>query len=144
MLFITVAAFAVDRLTKALLPGRGVLILGVVNLTFVRNTGASWGLFSDMPMLITVLTAAVTILLIAYLLVKRKRLPAFPRAMLFLLLGGAVGNLFDRIFYGYVVDFVELLFVRFPVFNLADVFVCAAFAGLAGWLLLGKGAARGG
>ncbi len=98
------------------------LLPGVVQLTRLHNTGAAWSSFSGK----TGLLAAVTIVLmlaVAWLLVKRTvRHPLGVTAGV-LVLGGGIGNVIDRVCRGYVVDMLDLQFVDYPIFNLADCFV---------------------
>lgn len=98
------------------------LLPGVVQLTRLHNTGAAWSSFSGK----TGLLAAVTIVLmlaVAWLLVKRiVRHPLGVTAGV-LVLGGGIGNVIDRVCRGYVVDMLDLQFVDYPIFNLADCFV---------------------
>ena len=98
------------------------LLPGVVQLTRLHNTGAAWSSFSGK----TGLLAAVTIVLmlaVAWLLVKRiVRHPLGVTAGV-LVLGGGIGNVIDRVCRGYVVDMLDLQFVEYPIFNLADCFV---------------------
>ena len=95
---------------------------GIVRLTRLHNTGAAWSSFSGK----TGLLAAVTIVLmlvVAWLLVKRiVRHPLGVTAGV-LVLGGGIGNVIDRVCRGYVVDMLDLQFVDYPIFNLADCFV---------------------
>ena len=98
------------------------LLPGVVQLTRLHNTGAAWSSFSGK----TGLLAAVTIVLmlaVAWLLVKR--IVRHPRGVTagVLVLGGGIGNVIDRVCRGYVVDMLDLQFVDYPIFNLADCFV---------------------
>lgn len=92
----------------------------VLGLTYVRNTGASFSLLADHTWLLVILSA-VSSVVVAVLLVKR----FLPRPMgmlgLALVLGGAVGNLIDRVRLGYVVDMFQTLFIDFAIFNVADV-----------------------
>ena len=98
------------------------LLPGVVQLTRLHNTGAAWSSFSGK----TGLLAAVTIVLmlaVAWLLVKKiVRHPLGVTAGV-LVLGGGIGNVIDRVCRGYVVDMLDLQFVDYPIFNLADCFV---------------------
>jgi len=126
---LVVAVFVLDRLTKALtlkhlVPGP-VEVLPFLKLTYVQNTGVAFGMFRDSNTFFIVFSAV----LIAALLIFRRKLPDFSgsraaavysgRAGLALVLGGALGNLYDRLVYGFVVDFFDLSF--FPaVFNVAD------------------------
>lgn len=125
---------AVDRLCKlaaiaALAPhGVQTAIPGILSWAFVRNTGAAFGILSG-NWLLPLLTAALIIALFVFLL-RRPEADALLRTGLWLIIGGGLGNLYDRIAYGYVVDFIRLDFVNFAVFNPADIFVCVG-AGLA-------------
>jgi len=104
-----------------------VLIPSLLGLTYTRNTGAAFGLLGGFDWSRWVL-AILKILLMAGLLWFYNRLPQKRRTWLFrvpliLIFAGGVGNLVDRLVLGYVRDMLEFLFVNFPIFNLADVFV---------------------
>jgi len=112
-----------DRLSKWLvlrsfLPGESVPVIdGVLRLTRVHNAGGAFGLFPNHRGAFVALSAAVAAGLFAALLFGW--LPGrLVRSGASLLLAGAVGNLVDRLSYGFVLDFVEL--PHFPVFNIAD------------------------
>lgn len=94
----------------------------LVQLTRLHNYGAAWSSLSGK----TVLLLAVTLVLmaaVAVLLVKKiVRHPLGVIAGL-LILGGGIGNFIDRIIHGYVVDMLDLMFMNYPIFNLADCFV---------------------
>ena len=97
------------------------LIPGVIQLTRLHNTGAAWSSFSGARWLLIALTAA-GMCAIAWLLVKIVRHP-LGQWSLAIILGGGIGNLIDRVRLGYVVDMLDTMFMDFPVFNVADVFV---------------------
>lgn len=116
---------AIDRIVKiyasnALKPLSNAkpLLPGVVELVYAENTGMAFGLMQGG----TVLLSAVTLLalVIAFIALKRYQLSLFVKISLGLALGGAVGNLIDRVLTGYVVDMFNFQFVRFAVFNVAD------------------------
>ncbi|MCM2268061.1 MAG: signal peptidase II [Elusimicrobiales bacterium] len=119
---IVLAVFALDRLTKGWALDRfymkSVQVLPFFRLTYAENTGVSFGLFSDNNLFFLIFSAG----LVCVLLYLRRRIQAHGRAAaagLALVLGGAVGNLYDRIAYGFVVDFLDFSF--FPaIFNAAD------------------------
>ena len=97
------------------------VIPGLLQFTYVKNTGASWGIFAGMrwPLIVVTIVAAV---LIIYLLFKVKvNVPG--RIGLACVLGGAIGNGIDRFRLGYVVDMLDCPQVDWYVFNLADVFI---------------------
>ena len=125
-------AFGLDRLTKVLANRSGevrTLIPGVLRCRPVRNSGMAFSLFSGQTWLLIGATSAVLLGLAVYLLLRPEEHP-LTRAGFWLVIGGGLGNLFDRLAYGSVIDFLELTFVRFAIFNVADIFVCIG-AGLA-------------
>ncbi len=115
------AKFAVLRLLSG---GESVPVLGrYVSLTVQHNTGAAFGMFPSATICLTILAAAIVVVLIGY----GPRLVASARPMavgLGLALGGAAGNLVDRIRLGQVIDFIDLHF--WPVFNVADIAITCA------------------
>ena len=111
--FLVVHTLALGE-TEALLPP-------LLQLTCVHNYGAAWSSFSGARWLLIALTAA-GMCAIAWLLVKIVRHP-LGQWSLACILGGGIGNLIDRVRLGYVVDMLDTMFMDFPVFNVADVFV---------------------
>ena len=99
----------------------------LLQLTRVHNYGAAWSSFSGARWLLVILTAA-GMAAIAWLLVKIVRHP-LGQWSLAIILGGGIGNLIDRVRLGYVVDMLETMFIDFPVFNVADVFVVCGTVG---------------
>ena len=97
------------------------LFPGFLELMRVHNYGAAWSSFSGARWLLIALTAA-GMCAIAWLLVKIVRHP-LGQWSLAIILGGGIGNLIDRVRLGYVVDMLDTMFMDFPVFNMADVFV---------------------
>ena len=111
---------SVDQGLKTLLKNADQpLIPGVVKLLGIRNTGVSFGLLAGYPEMVALVTLAL--ILLAGLFLRRMRLGGLGALGAGLMLGGALGNLLDRMIYGAVVDYLKLLFIDFPVFNLADV-----------------------
>ena len=133
---------SLDQLSKVLLAGslqaKGdvTLIPGVLDLHYLENTGAAFGIFRDRQWLFFILTAVI-LGVVAYLFVRLYKglfgytgsNPGTVKRSVWLgyglavLSAGAVGNLIDRIAHGYVIDFICVRFVDFPVFNLADIYV---------------------
>ncbi len=110
------------------------VIKGILSLTYVQNTGAAFSSLSSHTWVLTALSAALSIAIAAVLI---KRVFRHPLAVwsLTAVLGGAVGNLIDRAFLGFVVDMFQLDFFRFPVFNVADIFITAGGVGIVVYLL---------
>lgn len=123
----------IDRITKALalkhLATGSVktLLPGILSFAYVENRGMAFGMASGMVWLLIVLTAAVLAIL-AFYLIRHPEEPKLLRTGLWFVMGGGLGNLYDRIAYGYVVDFIRTDFIDFPVFNVADIFVCVGAA----------------
>lgn len=99
-----------------------VLIPNWLGLNYVQNTGAAFSSFDQYTMILAIVSLVVSILLILAIAFKWVRHP-FGRFTLMLILAGAVGNLIDRFFMGYVTDMIQVLFIKFAVFNVADIFV---------------------
>ena len=103
------------------LGGEMELIPGLIRLTHIENTGAAFSSFSNMRWPLVAVTGVCIVLIVIYMF--RTRLGKAVRIPLALVLGGAVGNLIDRVFAGYVVDMFEFEFVNYAVFNIADAFI---------------------
>ena len=99
---------------------------GLVELRTVHNYGAAWSSFSGMRWLLVAVTSVIVIAVAVVLLRRIVRHPLGVAAG-FLILSGGVGNIIDRVRLGYVVDMFNLLFINYPVFNVADILVvCGA------------------
>ena len=123
-------ALAADQITKFLVrrvPGRREIVPGLLRVRPVRNTGMAFSMLSGHFWLLTVLTAVIIVWLVAWL-IRKPDLPRLMRAGFWMIAGGGLGNLVDRLIFGSVTDFLELEFMRFAVFNVADVFVCVGAA----------------
>lgn len=97
------------------LPG----IPNIFDFFYIQNTGAGWGILSGKMNLFFIATILILIYLI-YLLYKTTPQQRLSQIAYGLLIGGAVGNFIDRIINGYVIDMFRLLFIDFPIFNIAD------------------------
>ena len=121
------ALVALDQLTKYLVLstmslGQSIPLVGVIKFTYIQNTGMAFGLFHNASWFFTVDSIMTVILVILVLILWKKPFIAQYHLPLSIVIGGAVGNLIDRIFRGYVVDFID--FTYWPVFNVADIAVC--------------------
>lgn len=120
-----VADFVTKKLAVAYLKGGNevILIEKVFKLSYVENKGAAFGIFQDMRYVFVVLTVLIVFFLF-WLLKSQKTQSRIFKTGIILMISGAVGNFIDRVFLGYVVDFLNFYLVDFPVFNVADCFVC--------------------
>ena len=137
-LFVVIGLVGVDQLTKlwARTQFAGgdslVIIPNVFRFIYHENTGAVWGILSNQTFFLSI----VTIIAIAAMLWFYVKMPKtkYYRPLLWILLfiaSGAIGNLIDRVFFGYVTDFIYFELIDFPVFNVADCYVTVSVIVLA-------------
>lgn len=126
---LTFVIIAIDQFTKYLaiinLKGsRPIMIIpDFLKLIYVENYGAAFGILKDKKVFFIVITLAVVVVISLFLFKYYAKLNIFMKLGLALLIGGAIGNLIDRVRFGYVVDFISVrLFnaYEYPVFNVAD------------------------
>lgn len=130
-ILIIAAGILVDRLTKFWAVTKLkkiqdiVVIKNFFDLDYVQNRGAAWGIFGGKTVVLSIITALILIGIIGYI-IKCKPKSIFLRTALSLVIAGAVGNLFDRVYYKYVVDLFSFHYkdiYYYPVFNVADICV---------------------
>ena len=106
----------------------------VLEFYYLLNDGMSFSMLSGKRTLLVIVTGVMLAVLAGMLLLRK--MPRLERAAWILVVGGGVGNLIDRIRTGVVVDYLNCLFINFPVFNFADVCICVGVGLLALSLLL--------
>ncbi|NLI61487.1 MAG: signal peptidase II [Clostridiales bacterium] len=137
---IILSIVALDQVTKYLAVahlrdlGTIEIVRGVFSLTYVENRGAAFGILQNQRWFFIVLTIIVCIG-IAYFLFTQSNTSLILRISLIMVLGGAIGNLIDRVRLGYVVDMLHFTLIDFPVFNIADCFVVMGTILLAYYIL---------
>ena len=145
-----VAALAVDLVSKAAAfdiledaPGGSIAVAeGVFSLTLARNYGASFGIFSGKTTLLSAITG-IGIALVLVFLVVRPKTPKIFRYSMLLIFSGGLGNLIDRLAFGYVRDFIDYTFLKtffgidFAIGNIADIFVMIAMGMLIVYMIFG-------
>lgn len=127
-LFLLIFIVTVDQLTKILsqkylIYNTKNIIDNILSLTYVENKGVAFGILSGRNLFIIILTsliALITIRLFLNALNLKKYNFCFLSNMIF---AGFLGNFIDRIRFGFVIDFLSLDFINFPIFNIADIFV---------------------
>lgn len=134
MQFLYMALFAagivaVDQITKFLtvahigLYQHVEMLPGVLGLTYVQNTGAAFSSFEGMQWLFAVIFLIFTGLILWEYFKKTQPFTRLERWCIAAIYGGGLGNMIDRLRYGYVVDMIKTEFMEFPVFNVADCFI---------------------
>ena len=121
-----ILGFIIDRITKVYAinnfinsPYEGSLL----NFTYLENRGAAFGILQDSRIFFIILTIIIVGYLFYYFMKNYKTNFSLLNIALSFIISGALGNFYDRLFNGYVVDFIEFDFVNFPVFNFADILV---------------------
>lgn len=123
----TAFVVVIDRITKIyfsdlLSYGESIPVIpNVLYMTLVHNTGIAFGLFKDQGLVFIIIPIVAIILLVFNIYFYRQNGEVLDRMYIFsfsLILGGAIGNLYDRVMFGYVIDFID--FRIWPVFNIAD------------------------
>ena len=109
------------------------VIDNLFSLTYVENKGVAFGMFSDMRWIFVAITSILLVIIIFYMFKKRPK-GKFFYVCAALIIGGGIGNLIDRIFYGYVIDYLSLSFFP-PVCNFADYCITAGTIMLVIYLL---------
>ena len=140
MQFLYMALFAAgivaaDQFTKFLTVANIALyqdvefIPGFLGLTYVQNTGAAFSAFEGQQWLFAIIFAAFTVAILWEYFKKPMGFSKFERWCIAAVYGGGLGNMIDRVRFGYVVDMIETKFMVFPVFNVADCFItCGCIA----------------
>lgn len=92
------------------------------NITYVRNTGAAWSILSGSTLLLIIISLIALVAIYLYF-IRNNNLNRLESISYGLLIGGILGNLVDRIIYGYVIDYLDFKIINydFPIFNIADI-----------------------
>lgn len=138
LLLATAVLVGIDQLTKYLVTanmqlGQSIPIIdGVFELLYHRNTGAAFGILQNQRWVFIVFTAIVMVIVLGLLMSGKFRQYKLANLAGVLILAGGIGNMIDRLAYGYVVDFLYAKFIDFPIFNFAD---CCVTIGAAVFLV---------
>jgi len=130
--FVSLSIFIVliDQFTKYLMFYNKKLFINkdflLFKLDFVKNYGAAFNIFSGSRIFLSLISILFSILLI-YLIFRKNTLNSFDLYSYSFILGGTIGNGIDRIYRGFVVDFINLNIINFPIFNIADISINIGF-----------------
>lgn len=135
-LWLSVLVLLVDQITKQWVAGtmelyQSIEVLPVFNITYIHNPGAAFSFLADQPgwqRWFFAAIATIASIVFAYWLAKTPKTNKWLSIAFALLLSGALGNLIDRVAFGYVIDFLDFHWdnAHYPTFNIAD---CAIFIG---------------
>ena len=141
-ILISILILAFDIFTKylaktAFILNDVTLIKDILYFTYVENRGAAFGIMQNKQWLFIVFTIAIILAMLFYLLKYKPQSKLLKLSLVFIMSGG-IGNLIDRIRLGYVVDFIDVRIINYPVFNVADCFVVIGAVLLCGVILFSK------
>lgn len=113
-----------DQLSKLLIIDKSInVIQNILSFTYTQNTGVAFGLIDNNLIFIILFNIVILGIIIKFLKENNENIDFVVLVSLILILSGGIGNLIDRLLRGHVVDFIKLEFVKFPIFNLADISV---------------------
>jgi len=130
--FLSLSIFIIllDQLTKYLMFYNQKLFINkdflLFKLDFVKNYGAAFNIFSGSRVFLSLISILFSILLI-YLIFRKSTLNSIDLYSYSFILGGTIGNGIDRVYKGFVIDFINLNIINFPVFNIADISINIGF-----------------
>ena len=129
-LSLSIFIILVDQFTKYIIFYNYKIFLNkdflLFKLDFVKNYGAAFNIFSGSRIFLSLISISISILLI-YLILSKNTSNSFDLFAYSFILGGTLGNGMDRILKGFVIDFINLTFINFPVFNIADISINIGF-----------------
>ena len=129
-LYFSIFIVLIDQFTKYLMFHNYEIFMKkdfiLFRLDFVKNYGAAFNLFSGSRVFLSIISIFFSIILI-YLILKKNLSTFYYLYAYSFILGGTIGNGIDRIFKGFVIDFINLNFIDFPVFNIADISINIGF-----------------
>jgi len=129
-LFLSIFIVLIDQFTKYLMFYNNKFFINkdflIFKLDFVKNYGAAFNILSGNRVFLSLISIFFSILII-YLIFRKNTLNTFDLFSYSFILGGTIGNGIDRIYKGYVVDFINLNIINFPVFNIADISINIGF-----------------
>jgi len=129
-LFLSIFIILIDQFTKYLMFYNHKIFINkdflLFRLNFVKNYGAAFNIFSGSRTFLSFISIIFSISLI-YLIIRKNTLKTYELYSYSIILGGTIGNGIDRIFRGFVVDFINLNIINFPVFNISDIAINIGF-----------------
>ena len=129
---VLILSLGIDQYTKYLIESNLAvnetipLFPGIFDLTYVRNTGAAFGMLAGKQVLLSIITGVLLIAITVYAIKNSKSISRLESLSLALIVGGGLGNLISRLIYDYVIDFFNFYF--WPVFSVADICICVGSA----------------
>ena len=137
LFIVSLITIILDQIVKLLISSNMVVnqSINVINnffsITFAKNIGAAWSILSGSRILL-ILISIFVLCMIYFVFIKNNKLKKIEEIIYGLLIGGIIGNLIDRIIYGYVIDYLDfnILGYNYPIFNIADICIVISIISL--------------
>ena len=129
IIFTSLILICIDQLVKVIVINKMynssiILVNGVINLTYLENTGGAYGIGSNNTVMFIISNFIIIGLLVRFILLKKDEVNTQILIAVSTIIAGGIGNLIDRIFRGYVIDYIDINpLIKYPVFNIADICV---------------------
>ncbi|MGN1270963.1 MAG: signal peptidase II [Clostridia bacterium] len=129
LIIITIIAILLDQTIKIIITNKlfnsSILVIPhVLKLTYTQNTGAAFGIGSNSTSMFVAVNVVIIGLIIYFIFSKKEEISRLILIALHLIVAGGISNLIDRIIRGFVIDYIDISpLIRYPVFNLADIFI---------------------
>ena len=131
VILIILLIIVLDQLSKIFFVQDRVIIDGILNFTYTQNDGGAFGILGNNTKIIILFNIILLYMIIRFMIVHKERINKRMLVSLILIVSGGISNIIDRIFRGYVVDFIDINPIfSFPIFNIADIIL------VIGWILL--------
>ena len=122
---IIIILILIDQAIKFVIPkDEHILIPGLLKITYSQNTGGAFSIGSNNLAQIIIINIIILGFAIRFLIVNYEKTNILTKCSLYLIIAGGLSNLINRIFLGYVIDYINVVdFIKFPIFNIADIFI---------------------
>ena len=129
-ILISINVIIFDQLTKHIINNNLKSLINrdliFFSIDYVKNYGAAFNLLSGSRIILSIISVIISIILL-YFILNLKNISNIDLFSYSFILGGTIGNGLDRVFKGYVIDFINLNFIKFPIFNIADISINIGF-----------------
>lgn len=129
--------FIVNKLAQGSTQG-SIYSMPFVNLVYVKNTGAAFSILQNSTGFLIILSVFALLAILYYIIRNLETITMKEVFFLSFLSSGIFGNMYERLFFGYVRDFFDIRFINFPIFNISDVFINIGVLGIIVLILLTK------
>ena len=142
VILIVIIAISIDQVVKILVlnniyNSKVIVLDGILNLTYVENTGGAFGIGNDSTVMFIIVNVVIIAIIVKFIMSKKDEISTYILVSLALILSGGIGNLIDRLFRGFVIDYIDINpVIKYPMFNIADICVVTGCIIIIGSLII--------